>query len=86
MHQQNITLRSKIVSLLNAVTDPQMTKKNKRKQRESKKNSRIVISHIIRGTENEIQVRKQQREKNCCRYTAWKVNKKFNVLKRLTEN
>lgn len=42
MHQQNITLRSKIVSLLNAVTDPQMTKKNKRNREKVKKIAELL--------------------------------------------
>lgn len=52
------------MSVLKAFTDPQMTKKEQRKW-EKVKNSTLVLSYIKRRTENEIQVRKQQREKNC---------------------
>lgn len=34
-----------------------------------------------RKTESETQVRKQEKEKNCHRYTAWNVNKKGKLMR-----
>lgn len=58
-----------------------MTKRTKKERNKVKKKSRCVLSYINRRTEYETQVRKQEKEKNCRRYTAWNVNKKGKLMR-----